>query len=234
MNSDLTIIFLTLNLMPESWVRFQLEHLVKSADGARIISISRVPMSLGDNVLQTEPRSYWNIYMQLLRGAHMATTPYVAMAEDDVLYTPNHFSEFRPKMDEVSYDHSRWSLFTWDNMYCMRQRINNSTMIGPREYVIDALEERKARWPQGLPDTRVGEIARPDKDRLMRVSPRKMFVWYCRNPVVQLTHESGTDSGNYPRVPGHRRLIKKHGQMKAYDIPYWGKASEVLKHYRGD
>jgi len=233
-NDDLTILYLTLNLLPESWARFQMDHLVKSADGARIISISRVPMSLGDNILQTEPRSYWNIYMQLLRGAEMATTKYVANAEDDVLYTPNHFSEFRPRDTEVSYDHSRWSLFTWDNLYCMRQRINNSTLIAPREYLIDALRERKARWPNGLPDTRVGEVGRPDKDRLARVSPRNMFVWYCRNPVVQLNHPGGIDSGGYARIPGRRRLIKKHGQMKAYDIPYWGKAEDVLKHYHGN
>jgi len=232
MNTDLTIIYLTLNMMPKTWSDFQIGHLLKSADGARIISISCEPMSLGDNILQTEPKSYWNIYMQMLRGSEMADTKYVAVAEDDVLYTPEHFREFRPKDNEVSYNHSRWSLFTWDNMYCMRQRVNNSTMIGPRDYVIDALRERKARWPNGLPDERVGEIGRPDKDKVMKVTPRNMFVWFCRNPVIQLNHPTGTDVGDYARVAG-RRLIKKHGQMKAYDIPYWGRAEDILRYYHG-
>jgi hypothetical protein len=232
MRKDLTIIYLTLNLMPDAWVDFQLEHLKKAADGCPIISISRNPMDLGTNLIQSEPRSYWNIYMQILRGALVAKTPFVAVAEDDTLYTKEHFQTFRPPMDTVSYNRSRWSLFSWDNMYCLRQRFNNSTMIGPRELVIEALTERKNRWPEGRPDRNVGEIGRPKIDRGLRVTPRKHIEWYSRNPVIQLNHPLGTDIG-YTRDASGRVLIKKHGQITAYDIPYWGKATDILDYYKG-
>lgn len=231
MSTDLTILYITLNLLPESWVRFQLDHLVRSARGAKIISVSRVPMNLGTNLLDKEPRSYWNLYMQMLRAFKAADTPYVAMAEDDVLYTPEHFWTFRPKLDEVSYDRSRWSLFTWGNVYCLRQRVSNCSMIGGREYLIEALEERRAKYPDGPPSHLLGEVGREKVDRRLGVSRRNYVEWYCRNPIVHLNHPGGTDTGDYTAADG-RHMVKKHGQIQAYDIPYWGKAEDIIARYK--
>jgi len=227
---DLTIIYLTLNALPDKWYKFAIEHLVKAAGNFPIISISRVPMDLGTNLIQTEPKSYWNIYMQLLRGSLLAETDYVANAEDDTLYTKEHFAHFRPPKDKVSYDMSRWCLFTWDNMYCMRQRVNNAMMIAPRELLIEALTERKNRWPNGYRhDSLVGEVGRPIVEQNLRVTKREAVQWYCYNPVVQLNHPMNTHGQN-ARISG-RPMVKKHGQMKAYDIPYWGKATDILRYY---
>lgn len=228
--SDLTIIYLTLNLMPEKWVSYQLEHLVKAAGDFPIISISRNPIDLGTNLLQTEPRSYWNIYMQLLRGAELAETPFVALAEDDALYPREHFIQFRPPPDAVSYNKLKWSLFSWDNLYCMRQRINNSTLIAPRILLIDALTERKNKWPEGRPDALVGEVGRPIVERNLRLTPRNLVEWYSSVPVIQLNHPTGTDVGHSKRSDG-RKMVKKHGLIQAYDIPYWGKATDILRYY---
>lgn len=228
---DLTIIYITANTLPKSWVDFQTKHLIKAANGSRIISISREPMNFGENLLDTEKKCYWNIYFQLLRGAKEAKTPFVAMAEDDTLYTKEHFSKFRPPMDAVSYDRARWSLFAWDNMYCMRQRISNCSLVAPRDYLIEALEERNRKYPNG--NDYVGEVGRSKVEHRLGVSVRNCVEWYCHNPIVQLNHEGGTDKGDYGIING-RHMIKKHGQMKAYDIPYWGKATDILKVYRGE
>lgn len=232
-DGDLTILFLTLNKMPEQWAAFQIGHLRKAAQDTPIISISRIPMTLGRNLIQEGPFSYWNIYLQMLRGALLATTPFVAMAEDDVLYTYEHYHEYRPPLDAVSYDRSRWSLFTWDPnpIYCMRQRVNNSTMIAPRDLLIDALTERQQRWSAAPPPEEiVGEVGRPVVDRRLRVSPRKASEWYCTNPVVQLNHPTGTDAGHHVRADG-RKMVKQHGQIKAVEIPYWGRAADIVRIY---
>ena len=231
---DLTILYLTLNKMPGTWGRFQVDHLRQSIGNTSVISISRVPMDLGSNLIQAEPPSYWNIYMQMLRGALLATTPYVAMAEDDTLYTPEHFSEFRPPMDKVAYDRSRWSLFTWDPnpIYCMRQRAGNCTLIAPREYLVEALTERSRVWGSEVPPNEiVGEVGRPVIDRRLHVSPRGTVEWYCTNPIIQLNHPTGMDTGDYGRADG-RHMVKKHGQIKAVEIPYWGKAADIVRIYK--
>jgi hypothetical protein len=231
-SGDLTILYLTVNKMPDRWSQFQIEHLVKSAAGDPIISISRLPMSLGTNLIQEGPFSYFNIYMQMLRGSLVATTPFVALAEDDVLYTYEHFHEFRPPLTAVSYDRSRWSLFTWDPnpIFCLRQRVNNSTLIAPRELLIEALSEWKTKYPAGRPDDLMGEVGRPIVERRLHVTHRDMVEWYCTNAVVQLNHPTGTDTGSTRREDG-RHMVKQHGQIKAIEIPHWGKAADLVRIY---
>jgi len=228
MIDDLTIIYLTANEMPEHWCRYQIAHLVNAADGCPIISISREPIDLGTNLIDKEPKSYWNIYMQLLRGCHAAKTPFVAVAEDDVLYTRAHFGEFRPPMTAVAYDRSRWSLFVWDKkpMYCLRQRLSNCSLIAPRELLLNALETRKRTWPNGAPQHLVGEVGRAKVHQRMNEPVVQCVEWYSYGPIVQLNHSNGTEDAQ-------RRNFKRHGQLRAYDIPNWGKARDLVAIYAG-
>jgi hypothetical protein len=225
---DLTIIYLTANEMPDNWIKYQNEVLKEASCGCPIISISRKPIVFGENILDIEPKkSYWNIYMQLLIGAIKSKTKYIAMAEDDVLYTKEHFKEFRPKDNEVSYDRSRWSLFAWEKkpMYCLRNRISNCSLIAPREYIIEALTERKNKWPDGYKrDDYVGEVGRKLIEKNLQVSNRNMVEWYCTNPIIQLNHINGIDERQ-------KTKWKKHGQVKAWDIPYWGKAIDIVQNH---
>ena len=105
---DLTVMYITNNKVPGDWIRFQIDTLYRAiGDDTAIISVSRYPMDLGENLIDKEEPCYWNIYMQMLRAAKEAETPFVAMAEDDVLYSKEHFTEFRPREDQVSYNRSR-------------------------------------------------------------------------------------------------------------------------------
>lgn len=223
--SDITIIYLTVNKMPEAWATFHMKHLLIATDGFPIISVSREPMSLGANLIQTEEPSYWNIYRQILRAARLVKTPFIGIAEDDTLYTRRHFTQFRPPLDAVAYDRARWSLFTWSPIYCMRQRRGNFAMIGSTALIIEALTEREEKYPNG--NTYVGEIGRPIVERNLRVTQRKAIDFYSHDPIVNLNHNSGMDTD----TARPRGLIKKHGAMKAHDIPYWGKATDIAKIY---
>jgi len=221
---DLTILYITASEMPEKWLEFQVNHLLDAIGDTPIISVSRKPLDLGMNMLDTDKKCYFNIYMQMLKAALLVETPYVAMAEDDVLYSKEHFVEFRPKETEVSYNKSRWSLFSWDPVYCLRQRISNCSLIAPTKLLIEALTERRAANPDGAPDNISGEIGRPRIDRALHATPRNKTEWFSTTPVIQLNHQNGTDDFA-------KRKWKKHGQLKAYNIPYWGKAKDIVKIY---
>lgn len=223
---DLTVIYLTANEMPDHWVKFAVGHLLTAIKDTAVISISRKPMDFGTNLIDTEKKCYWNIYHQLLRGAMLAKTPFVALAEDDVLYTKEHFCEFRPAKDHVSYNRSRWSLFTWDNVYCVRQRISNCSLIAPRDLLIDALQERERRHPNGAPDEITGEVGRDKVAKWLDVKPRLCTEWYSYGPIVQLNHPTGSDATQ-------KTQWKRHGQIRAFDIPYWGKATDIVNVYKG-
>jgi hypothetical protein len=48
--------------------------------------------------------------------------------------------------------------------------------------------------------------------------------WWSTVPVIQLNHPGGID-------PAQQRKRKRHGQLKAHEIPYWGKAVDIAAKY---
>lgn len=198
-----------------------------------MIAISAKPMEHAQSrpatacLIQEGPFCAWNVYRQLLRGASMVETKYVAVAEDDTLYPARHFSDFRPKDDEVCYDLSRWSVFSWVKkpFFSAIRRHGNFTMIGPRKLVIDALEEREEKYPNG--SDYAGEIGRPDVERKLGVRRNKMVEWYCLDQCVNLCHPEGL-SPTYVNTKG---LERKPGEIKAIEVPYWGRAADIAAIY---
>lgn len=229
--SDLTVIFLTCNKMPSRWTAFHREHLLRAVGDRPLITISAEPVDLpGTHLIQEGPFCATNVYRQLLRGAQIADTKYIAVAEDDTLYPRKHFSEFRPPDDAVAYDMSRWSVFSWKGeqaFYSAIRKHGNFTMIGPRQLVVDALSEREAKWPNGYHKDYTGEIGRREVEGVLKVTRRKLVEWWCTEPMVNLCHPRGL-SPTYIDTPN---LARKPGELKAYDIPTWGKASAIAAIY---
>lgn|SRR3990167_3023718 len=232
--NDLTVIMLTANEHPKHWEEFHWEKLMEATKGYPMI-ISRVKeMAIGEHdgwtdlneIIQTEPYSHRTMYRQLLKACKLAATPYIAVAESDVLYSPEHFTFYRPPMDAVAYDMSRWVLFTWRPVFSIRRRINNSMMIAPREYLIDALEERYGD-NSTCRDDRVGEVGRHIHEKALGLKLRKAEQVWCYHPSVQLSHENNI-SFNQAHFPYKKTL----GEMKALEIPVWGKSNDLVKEYR--
>src|SRR3989344_6555477 len=108
---DITIIMMTPNRVPKKWAEFHRKVLMEAIGDTPIITISKEPLDWGINLLQTE-YSYANLYKQMLRGAKLATTKFIGIADDDVLYPKEHF-QFRPKEDGFYYNFNRWHMVTW-------------------------------------------------------------------------------------------------------------------------
>lgn len=209
--SDLTLLFITAGRRPEKWAAFHSDML---------LSLDFPWITLHDE----EKLGYEMIYRRMLEGAKQATTPYVAVIEDDVLYPPEHF-HFRPDMDTFAYNQHRWALLAWNpTMYSWRNRKSNCSLIAPRELMIEALEERFAAWPNGIPKEWCGELGRANVDRWLKVTPRKSVEWYSKIGLVQINHDDGTED----RQQRHR---KDFGPVKAYDIPTWGRADDLIKRW---
>ena len=223
---DLTLMYISASRIAEKWVKFQTDELLKVVGDTPIISVTRKPFNIGLNLIDEERKCLWNIYRQMLRAAKLAKTPYVAMVEDDTLYSREHFTDFRPPLNQVSYNRSRWSLFSWiknpkQQIYCMRQGVSNCSLIAPTELLIEALTERENKHPNG--NEFVGEVGRRRIDTTLGVTRRTKVEWYSKVPIVQLNHRTGSDIGGGPG------RTKKHGKIKAYDIPHWGKAEDIVK-----
>lgn len=223
-SSDITIIFLTANKVPKKWAEFHKEKLLEAAGVSPIITISREPLDWGINLLQTEAYGISNIYFELLRGAKTATTDYIGVAEDDTLYPKEHF-EYRPPEDTFAYNMNKFGLFTWGKpTYFWKNRIKNSTLIASRKLVIEALEERFTKYPNGTPGGLTGEMGRPNIEDKLGLKRRKSIWFSTEVSIIAIDHELGID-----------RLARTHrkgmGILRAYDIPTWGKAEDLVKKF---
>ena len=223
--SDITIIMLTASRVPKKWAAVHKQKLIEAADGSPIITISREPLDWGQNIIDTQEYTISNIYFQLLQGAKAATTEYIAVAEDDTLYPKEHF-QFRPPEDSFAYNQNRFGVFRWSKTptYFWKDRISNSTLIAPRKLAIEALEERFAKYPQGTPGGLTGELGRSNIEDKLGVKRQKAIWFQTEISVVRIDHELGIDKLSQ----SHRKGM---GILRAYDIPYWGKASDIVEKF---
>lgn len=226
MVTDLTIVYLTANLLKDEWTEYQRGVLLEAANGRPIISVSREPIKLGMNIIDTEPRGISNIYFQLLRACKLADSHYIGVAEDDTLYVAEHF-DYRPTDDTFAYNKNRFNLFAWSRKptYFFKDRFSNSTLIAPRQLLIEALEERFTKWPNGTPENHTGELGRRIIENQLGVTHRKAQWFETEYSIIRVDHEQGVD-----RLSRSHR--KGYGPLKAYDIPYWGKAEDIIKKFK--
>lgn len=224
--NDLTIIFLTVNKLPAKWVAFHKEKLLEAVGDYPIITMSRIPTDMpGINMIQDGEICADNVYRQILRACKVATTKYIAIAEDDSLYPYDHFHSFRPDEKTFAYNQSRWSLYEWRKpMYSWRDRISNLTLIAPRELAIKCLEERFAKYPDPLPDHLVGEMGKPRTEEKLGLPHYNTRMWNSDIAVLNINHKYSMDDREL-------RQVKKPGSLRAYDIPHWGHAKDIMKHF---
>ncbi len=226
MEKDLTVIYITASEIKDTFAQYQRSVLQQAIGDYPIITITRKNEILfnGPHIIDTEPRSLSNIYFQILKAAKLATTDFIAIAEDDTLYHSNHFT-YRPKMDEFMYNQNRFALFTWgEPIYSWRNRKSNATLIAPRKLLIEALEERFAKWPNGTPDKITGEVGRRMVEKNLGITIRKSVEIFGEVSVIQLNHDNASEDRQ-------RSKRKKLGQIKPYDFYYWRTPDNILKHY---
>lgn len=142
--NDLTIIYYTANAFKNKLSAGVKENLLKVAGNYPIVSVSQKPMNFGKNICVGEIGvSPENLYKQILIGARAAETEYVALAEDDCLYSDEHFKKIRPNK-AVACNVAKWSFCTWIKPPMFSLEVNKKAtcaMIAPRKLLIKALKE---------------------------------------------------------------------------------------------
>lgn len=218
---DLTILMLTPNRVPKDWAAFHKQKLLEAAGDNPIITISKEPLDWGTNLIQTE-YGLSNLYFQVLRGAKLATTPLIAIADDDTLYPKEHF-QFRPTEPGYYYDLNRWHMFTWGTpFYFHKPRPGNGCMICSRELLVTALESRFRRNPELLPAHLCHELGTRGSMRHDKVAWKS---FYTNVPILSFYHEESVD----PAAKIHKKYA---WPVRAYDIPVWGRAEEIREKFK--
>jgi len=229
--NNLTIIFYSANRISDFFMGNVTKQLKKAVGDTPIISVTHKPMDLGKNICVKMERSVYSIYKQILIGAKEAKTKYVATAEDDVLYPEEHFA-YRPPEGYLAYDLNKWSILTWYKEAIYSKRENRRTMtslIADRKALIATLEERYAKYPikESVPERLIKEYwGEPGRfENHLGIKTVKNVKFECEIPSVVFS----TPEALGFEVLGAR---KAHAPIRTSEIPYWGKAENVLKLYK--
>lgn len=235
---NLSVVYYTSNYLEDTnpyFLNNTKKQLVKAIDGLPLIVVSHKPVEKfkGYNgeytniVVGDIGRSHLNIYKQILIGCKEAKTDYVAMAEDDILYSYEHFHSQVPRCDYFLYDMNKLSIFTWTKppLYSFRHnRMVVNQLIAPTKMLIEAMEERFAKYPDlSKVDLRIwGDPGRYENQLGVTVRPTDTFMCTC--PSIVFTHEHAFGYLNHGKK-------KRLGDLRIIEVPYWGRADQVIKQY---
>lgn len=225
---DLTVVYYTANVIPDSFSDDVLEQLMIVTDDYPKMIVSHKPMNWDtENIVVDLPIHHLSIYRQALIGAKAAKTKFIALAEDDVLYSSEHFKH-RSSPGKFAYNMNAWNMYTWEKEPMFTQKLggrkNLNGLICERDLFIEAMEERFAKHPD---DSKVnlGLWAEPGKyERQLGVTIRETEVFATNPPNIVFSHEAELSFGNL----GTR---KKVGEIRATEIPYWGTAEKIRSIY---
>lgn len=195
---DLTILYSTAQKAPKAF-RAKVRNQLRIAAGHYpIVDIIDTP----------EQSSITNYYTRLLETVKQLDTPYVAFAEDDVLYPDEHFN-FRPPLDTFAYNFTRWNLNVADNppYFSLRQRKILATLIAPRQQFIEVMEQRLK-----LPESKMVEPGRRPGE--------KVEIFNTYNPVIVFQHPTSFAGTN-----------KRASRIRALELPYFGTANKIKEYY---
>lgn len=235
---DISIIYYTSNQLDEEnpyFLENTKKQLLKAIGDFPLIIVSHKPTLFGPNstniCIGEIGRSHLKLYNQILIGAKAAKTKYVAMAEDDIFYSYEHYNQELPKADYLLYDMNKWSVFTWTKppQYTYRDRYVVNQLIAPRDYLVAALEERFARVEELRKTRSEADIIRhwgdPGRyEKILGVTERRVEHFFSSVPSIVFTHESAFGYLNH----GSKKRL---GNPRAYDIPIWREAKNIMKLY---
>ena len=225
--SDMTVLYYSARRIAEPFQRAVIAQLYAAlAPETPIVTVAHgapfdfgaVNLSVGD-----VPPSIYQVYRNILLGAQTATTPYVAMAEDDSLYVPEHFT-YRPPLDTFAYNTHRYVLTRLrptGAVFYYRQRTQMAQCLAPRQLLIDTLEERFRKFPAPVPHAVAkqgwGEPGRYEKN--LGLTPRPLLTFRTELPNVTINHACG--------LMGRRAM--RADDVICDDLRPWGAASDLWR-----
>ncbi len=248
MSFDLSIIYYTSNWLDEKnpyFLKNCQNQLLKVIGDMPLVYVgqksyvSKLKMRSGINIAFLDMgRSHLNIYRQMLAGVKAAKTKYVAMAEDDILYSYSHFhssqieKEFKNHGDVFLYDMNKVSIFTWTKppMFSFRsKRMVINQLIVPRQLFIEAIEERFVRLEVLLKTKTEAQVIKywgdPGRyESLLGVTVRPTVQFYSQTPSIVFSHEEAYGYLNQGKK-------KRIGDIKITELYDWGRAEDILKLY---
>ena len=223
--ADATLVYYTANVVAEPFAWRVRQYLVKHCADTPIVSVSQKPIEFGTNVCVGEiGASPYNVYRQILAGAHAAKTKWIICCEDDTLYPPEHIRTPPPSDGAFCYNTQRWWIES-SGVFRWRDRAAMCACVVDREFAIRVLEERFAKFPEPLPGRQSWRIfGEPGRCEHKLGLPAVPLIRYkTTSAVVTFNHRDS--------LGGKRRTADTDNL--ADELPLWGDAVELWAEMHG-
>lgn len=247
-----TILYLTDNSVPPEIGDLCQYYLLKEAGDILIVSVSQKPIAFGRNICVGEiGRSWMSLYRQILAGLDAIKTDTVVIAEHDVLYTHEHLSYQPANLDAFYYNFNHW-LVEWhgnhpelDGMYsywpkrtalsqliCTVSLLRQSTQEVMRLLDMGLRVEKGLHW-YGEP----GQTSEQFRQAFVEANSGRptQLQAYLKDYVSKYqTEYFRTEIPNLDVRHSKNFTGPKRGKNRTYDLPYWGKFSELFVRANGN
>lgn len=215
MKNLLTVLYYTSNHENPEFEEKIIANLLKQCGDLPIISVSQKPISVGKNICVGDVGfAGYNAKRQILVGALLAKTPYIAFAESDFLYPREYFTFVPPKKGLYYYDNIRIVYKDAGIAGSYRRKIySEGAQIADRDSVIEVLErffEGKPMW-----------ISKDDTAAVYGEVEDMPFEFFSGEiACVSFKTEYGLDK--------YTGVLNGPGQgNRKMDLPYWGHVSAL-------
>lgn len=222
--NDLTLLYYTASTIEEYLGENVRKHLLEVNNGKYpIVSVSQKPLDFGENICVGEiGKSYYNCCKQILTGAKEVKTKYVAMCEDDTLYSQKHFS-YRSTDEKVfAFNQNMW--YAEEQEYWNKGWVGMCTCITTSKYLIDTLIPRFARYPNEntLPKTRISRVFQEPG----RFDNAKTEYFSTKIPILTFNYQDalGGKADNRENEVISRQDLEPYGNCWKLKKKFWGRA----------
>jgi len=205
------IVYYTDSRLEEVLDRKVRDQIIKASDGIEIISVSQKPIEFGKNIcIGMKPRSYLNLYRQVLLGLeHADPDAVVYLCEHDVFYHPSHFDFIPPRKEKIYYNLNR---------YYWKRNVNYFMKSIGKRALSQGVAWRQAWMPhiKEQVESRENGIASPCIGQFLNFE--------SKFPNVDIRHNGNFSNSNRFENRDKDKLIRNTMQEKAetYVIDGWG------------
>ena len=224
--NDLTLLYYTSNTAYAPMTENVRKHLLKIKGDLPLISVSQKPLDFGTNICVGEiGQSYYNCYKQIYLGAQEVHTKYVAMCEDDTLYSTEHFAHRPSNIDTFAFNKNMW--YTEETGYWNKGDAGMCTCIVARDTLVWTLAPRFIKYPNesDLSERHQRWFQEPGRDDKKFGIPNAKTE-YFRTKVPILTFNFFAGLGGKKISVEHKPIVKK-------SLYPWGDALDIKKGYWG-
>jgi len=246
MCDDVTIIYITDNVLDKRLFKACKQHLLKASENKRLITVSHKPLKFGENICVGDiGRSGYSISRQIKAGLDLVDTKFVAIAEHDCVYSSEHFSWTPPDEEYFYYNTNCWLLQyqskkrpAWNGTFSIRWRRVQSQLIASTaqmlkavDHQLDILGDPKIRemWPGYA---RLGEPGVYPKAFIHKSFRRRQFVHKIQEAEKYATSYTAKtfktqipniDVRHNDNISGQRRGTRRRRRLR-----HWGTMEDIL------